>query len=360
MVKGFEFRHAGRSANGYVVNVDNGGGKWAEYITFRDNVFHDSYDNDLMKVHAGARFVNIQGNVFYNQGDSEQHIDANSVTDVKIQDNIFFNDFGASGRSARDSKHFIVVKDSGKFDDGLNGSERVTLRRNVFMNWEGGNEAFVQIGNDGERYHEAKFVRVENNLFLGNSSDRAGSSFGVSGAKKVTFRNNTIVGNLPAHTFGFRIETKGSNPPNRNITFSNNIWSDHTGTMDDFTSGESGETVGLRLDTNLYWNGGKALPDGDVVTPRDDANRVVANPRLSKQHGAVVVPIWKGSKFASGAKTIRDEFVRIVTEYAAIPSNSGAVDRADPRSASRQDILGRSRGGSPDLGAFEAGARGLG
>jgi len=56
-------------------------------------VFHDSYDDDILKILDGARSVTVQDNVFYNQGPNEQHIDVNSVTDVRIEGNIFFNDF---------------------------------------------------------------------------------------------------------------------------------------------------------------------------------------------------------------------------------------------------------------------------
>ena len=58
----------------------------------------------------------------------------NSVTDVTIRDNIFFNDFAGSGRTNNnDTGSFIVVKDSNAGDDEQIGSERITVRRNVFL-----------------------------------------------------------------------------------------------------------------------------------------------------------------------------------------------------------------------------------
>jgi Ca2+-binding RTX toxin-like protein len=351
------FRHDGPGATGHVVNVDNGSGIWAERITFRDNVFHDSYDNDLLKIHAGVKHAIVTGNAFYNQGPGEQHMDVNSVTDVKIQNNVFFNDFASSGRNDGDAKHFIVVKDSGVFDDGLQGSERITIRRNVFMNWEGDVESFIQIGNAGDSYHEAEDVRVESNLFLGNSRRTSLTPLGVSGARNVWFVNNTVVGDLPTKAYGFRVNVKGDNPLNENLTIANNIWSDATGSMDDFTSGEASSVRGLVFDNNLYWNGGARLPDGDVVDPRDDAHRVVADPQLATNHNAVTLPIWSGTEFPSGEVTIRAEFERIVRRYASIPLSSPAVDRSDPSLAPGTDILRRPRSGTADLGAFEAGER---
>ena len=355
--EGFEFRHSGSGARGYVVIVSRGGDDWSERITFRNNIFHDSYDNDLLKIHDGSRFVTVEGNVFYNQGDSEQHMDVNSVTDVVIQDNLFFNDFSRSGRSAGgETKHYIVVKDSNGGSDGLLGSRRITIRRNVFLNWQGGVEMFVKIGNDGKPYHEAHEVRVENNLMIGNSPTKLHAPFGVAGARNVLFINNTVVGDLPSGSYGLKVERKGSNPRNENIRFANNIWSDPSGTMGDFSGGDAGGTLDLALENNLYWNGGAAIPSGDVVSPLvDDPRPIVADPGIDPNQNALVVPYWTGWAFLSGASTIREEFVRLVATYGAIPPGSPAADRGDPADAPADDILGLLRGDRVDVGAVEAG-----
>jgi len=364
VLQGFELRHSGPGAAGFLVYVDSHQGVPAEYIVVRDNVLHDSYGNDILKLNEVSRFVTIEGNVFYNQAAPEQHIDANSVTDVVIQDNVFFNDFARSGRAVpTDTKHFIVVKDSNEALDGLVGSERITIRRNVFMNWQGGRETFVQIGNDGKAYHEAKDVRLENNLMIGNTQVEADEAFGIAGARDVIFDSNTVVGDLPASAYAFSVGIKGLNPPNENIRFVNNIWSDPTGTMgagiqsgsNEFSNGDPAATLGLLLDNNLYWNGGAAIPPGGLVSPLDaDARRTVADPGLNVDQGSVVVPYWTGSAFLSGNATIRQEFVRLVQAYGAIPAGSPAVGRADPSFAPPEDILGIPRDAAPDLGAYES------
>lgn len=361
--EGFVFRHQGPGASVYVIQVSRDDNLWSEYITFRNNIFHDSYNNDLMKVHNGSRFITIENNVFYNQGASDQHIDINSVTDVVVQDNIFFNDFAGSGRPDNaDTKHFIMIKDSNDESDGLLGSRRITVRRNIFLNWEGGDENFVKTGNDGKPYHEAIDVLVENNLMIGNSDNLIGAAFGVRGAKDITFANNTVVGDLPSKAYAMQVAITRQNPKNENIYFYNNIWADPTGTMgaerpgddNDFSDGEPSDSINVVLDNNLYWNGGKEIPPGNIASPLiDDAHPHFGDPLLNTDHANIVLPRWNGNSFLSGNKTIRQEFVRLAQTYCQIPVGSPALDVADPDHAPTEDILGRPRFDSPDLGACE-------
>ena len=353
---GFVFRHYGPGASEYVVIGGRSSDGWLEHITFRNNIFHDSYDNDLLKLHNGSRFITVENNIFFNQGDNEQHMDVNSVTDVIIQDNIFFQDFAGSSRAPYNTKSFIVVKDSNEGEDGLLGSERVILRRNIFMNWEADpGESFLKIGNDGKPYHEAKDVQIENNLFIGNVNNETDTILGVRGSKDVTFVNNTIAGNLPSDSYAFRVEILESNPRNENIFFYNNIWSDPTGTMgDDFSNGNSADTISAELDNNLYWNGGSPIPSGEFFSPmNDDAHRIVANPLLNTYQNNLILSRWQGSAFPSGNTTIRQEFLRLVEQYGSIPANSPAVGEADSAYIPADDILGNPRDAASDLGAYE-------
>ena len=279
--------------------------------------------------------------------------------------------------NANDTSSFIVIKDSNAGDDGQVGSERITVRRNVFLNWEGSaGSNFVLVGEDGQPFHEARQVLVENNLMIGNSANEMRTAFGVKGARDITFRNNTVAGNLPGCAYAMRLNQEGANPQNQGVSFWNNVWSDHTGTMgagcgggNDFSDGAATESLGVQLDRNLYWNGGAAIPPGDVLSPLvDDARRVVADAGLSTSHAGIVLPRWTGSAFPSGSVTIRQEFERLAAAYGAPSAAGPAVDQADrlagarrrhPRAAAdRGDGAGpgrlRDRGprlcGHPDFG----------
>ncbi len=365
VIEGLEITHSGPGSSSAVVDFDEGDGQWTEDVVLRNNVIHDSFDNDLLKIHRGVRFATVEGNLFYNQGPSEQQIDLNSVTDITIQDNVFFNDYAASNRSAVGSKHFIVVKDPNATEDGVLGSQRITIRRNVFFNWQGGKENFLKVGNDGKPIHEAVGVSIQSNLLIGNSSSPAVAAFGVAGAKNVSFVNNTIVGDLPSSAFGFRVETKRENPVNENIQFVNNIWADPTGTMgsdgesDDlkFATGDPAETHNFVLATNLYWNGGAPIPTGPLASPLiDDRSAIVADPLLATDHSSIVPPVKTGDGFADGSTSIREVFIRLVQGYGALASGSPAIGAADPAKAPADDILGNKRS-DPDLGAYEAGSK---
>jgi hypothetical protein len=149
------------------------------------------------------------------------------------------------------------------------------------------------------------------------------------------------------------VNTKDANPRNRNIVFVNNIWSDPTRTMRTFSNGERRQTKQLVLRRNLYWNGGRRVPGGDLVRPRDDPGHVFADPGINRHQRAILLPRWQKTAFRSGNRTIAEEFLRLVLRFGAIPAGSPAIGRAAPDLAPPRDILGHERDGAPDLGAYE-------
>lgn len=346
-----------------------GGSERVGRIVVRNNVLHDSYNNDVLKINNGAELVLVEGNVFYNQEGSDEHIDINSVSDVIVQDNVFFNDFSGSGRvNLNDTSSFIVIKDSNGDDDGLEGSERVIVRRNVFLNWEGFTGSnFVLLGEDGQSYYESREVLVENNLMLGNAGNTMRSPFGVKGCRDVLFRANTVVGDMPSYAFAMRLNTEGPNQPNDEIAFHNNVWSDLTGTMgahgggaNDLSDTPTDETLAWTLNRNLYWNAGVVIPEdpGELINYTDDPTRVVADPLLPGQAG-LVLPRWipAASTFADGSVTPAQVKRRLVDLYGTPAAGSPVVDAADQATSPDEDILGqpRSGGAGPDLGCLETG-----
>lgn len=358
-IEGFDIAHSGPGASALVVQVQSmGAAGLAGDIVFRDNILHDSWNNDILKINNGARRVQVLGNLFYNQSGSDEHIDINSVEAVLVEGNVFFNDFAASGRPVgNDTSSFIVIKDSNANDDGVVGARNVRIRRNIFLNWQGGAGAnFLLCGEDGHPYHEAFDILVENNLFLDNSAVPMRAAFGSKGCRDVVFRANTVSGDLPASAYAMRLNTEGSNPANQNIVFRNNIWSDPTGTMTRFSTTPAGQTGSFTLDRNLYWNNGAVLPHNaaDLVNIGNDTRAVTGDPGLANPDG-VTTPWWNeaSGQFNGGHARIADVFRALARAWGEPPPGGAGVGQADPAHLPADDLLGRPRGGSPDLGAVQ-------
>lgn len=363
-LEGFDIAHDGPGSAALVVHIDGGGSAAVSRITLRNNVMHDSYNNDVLKINNAAIDVLVEGNMFFNQSGSDEHIDINGVEDIVVQDNVFFNDFVASGRTdPGNTSSFIVIKDSNQDEDIFIGSRNITVGRNIFLSWEGSTGSnFLLLGEDGHPIYEAREILVENNLMLGNSTNVMRAAFGVKGGRDITFRNNTVAGDLPALAFAMRLNQEGSNPVNDNVFFYNNIWSDPTGTMgasfggsNDFSDTPPGETSTFELDNNLYWNGGAALPEdpGETINPSDDNAAIEGDPLLGGQ-GSLIVPHYDpATGFADGSSSIREAFVRLGTLYGTPGGGSAAFDQANAAESPVDDLFGRARVGATDVGAVE-------
>lgn len=358
--EGFDIAHSGPGAAGLVVQIQDGFSTDTRRITLRDNILHDSYNNDVLKINNGASQIRVVGNLFYNQQGSDEHIDINSVDDVVVEDNVFFNDFAASGRSnANDTASLVVIKDSNGTDDEYVGARNVIVRRNVFANWQGSaGSNFLLLGEDGTANIEAFDITVENNLFIGNSANTMRASFGCKGCADVMFRANTIVGDLPSNAFAMRINREGVNPVPSNLRFAGNLWADTAGSMGDFSDTLPGDSTQVVLQRNGYWNGGNPLPSdpGDLINIGNDAEAVIGNPALPSP-AALITPWWNAANgsFDGGYATIRAAFIGLIEAFGRPAAGGVGVDAANPADMPSTDILGNPRGIAPDLGAFERG-----
>lgn len=367
IIDGFDIAHAPDNTGGLVVQIQDllgavsgsagGTDPVVSGIVLRNNIIHSSTNNDLLKINNGAETILVEGNLFFNQQGSDEHIDINSVIDVIVQDNIFLNT-----AERPDTSSFVVIKDSNGNSDTVLGTQQVSVRRNVFLNWYGSSgQSFVRLGEDGTANFEALDILVENNLMLGNSSALMRTPFTVQGSRDVLFRNNTVVGDLPSRSFAARLIASPDNPLNENLLFVNNIWADPIGTMGteafsgvDLFDAPSDQTGSALLNNNLYYNGGNPIPvdNGQFMTFLDDANALVGDPLLPDPVG-VIAPVWNGTTFADGSASIRAAFLRLVNDWAVPTAASPLIDAGDPASSAIEDILGQGRGKVPDLGALE-------
>ena len=370
-LEGFDIAHTDPGATFYVVQIqdflrqqpdDTGTTSHTSRITLRNNILHDSYGRDLLKINNGARNITIEGNLFYNQGPHSHQIDVNSAADVLIQDNLFLNQYEASGRDNHNDSHsFVAVKDGNGAQDSLVASQRIILRRNVFMHWQGHTGShFLSLGEETSIYYQAREILVENNLFIGNSPHPMLAPWGVKGALDVTFQHNTITGELPAFAGVVRFNTAANNPPNERIAFYNNLWHNPTGTL-----GQANPTDPPRLvlgqahhvgevvwANNLFWNGGVGIPaDGLPIA----APRLIGDPLLPLPTPARL-PYWLPNerRFTSHNQTIEALRTTVIAQY-GLPEPAGAgVGTADARWTPNEDILGRPRPHTtPAIGAAE-------
>jgi hypothetical protein len=199
-------------------------------------------------------------------------------------------------------------------------------------------------------------VLVENNLMLGNSAHPMRAAFGVKGCRDVTFRANTVVGDLPASAFAFRLNRELDNQVLQNIRFYNNLWSDPTSSMTRFSTTPPADTASFELDRNGYWNGGAAIPQNaaDLVNVDDDATAVLGDPALPGLNG-LVTPVWNPAtgEFGGGFTRISQVFEHLARTYGRPQANGAGVDQARGDQMPTDDLLGELRGTNPSLGALE-------
>ena len=338
-------------------------------VTLRNNIIFGNNApgrcNELLKINRGSdtaypRNIVVQGNLFYDPASAagSDMIDSVRPGELDIIDNIFL---GSS--SHPESQSFITIKRQVQSPPPDARSPRFVIARNVFLSWNGHtDQAFIQLGEDGDAEYMITDALLENNLLIGNSAVDLAAPFQLKGSQQVVVRANTVVGDLPGGAYGFRIGTEGSNPPVAGFAIHGNIFSDPTATMGTRLVNSYGDVDNgsITLEQNLYYNGGSPLPTGGDVAIQTDPLRIEGDPQLETDHASIVLPRWDAlaGAFPSGASTIREEFLRLVQRYAALPATSPAIDAASSVSMPSSDIRNLSRGDLPDLGAFELNAGG--
>jgi hypothetical protein len=397
--------------NAYVFQIDK-----CENIVLENNIMHDSYNNDVLKLNNYSYDCEVRGNIFYNQESAggHQHIDANQVYNCIIEDNIFFNDYPASGRQRSiNASGFVVVKSSVlrmQIESGEislaeatdKGSRNITIARNVFLNWFGRvDQPIILLGEDALPLYEVNDCVVENNLFIHNevyatkeeslqydknhTANRIGGTWAIKGVNNVNFRANTITGFIQHGWHGYNngdghfgyalriaIETGnlGTNPPNKDITVSNNIFTVPVksvrgeGQLGIIAGGRKEWLLSGKIDNNVYYNCGMPLREGTTETAADaltfsmDVHKIVGDPLLETDlsYGKVIPPAWNAvtNSIAGGHSTIEKARIDLINKFGK-PASSATpgYDAANNANMPDRDILYNLRGGKPDIGAVE-------
>ncbi|MFB3894121.1 MAG: hypothetical protein ACE15C_19125 [Phycisphaerae bacterium] len=357
--RGLEFFGSGGTGSEYVMHISK---KETHDITFEDCIIHDSYQNDLVKVNDECHHITFRNCILYNVPNGGDEIfDINFVTDVVVEDSIMLSDMEGSGRKNENRNQALIVIKNSTGPEHKDFCKRITLRRNVFCNWQGqGDQSYVLVGEDAKDFWEAQDVTIENNLFLFNNTNKSTGAITLKcHVRNITIRANTVCGTVYGWTaYALRCSEEKPKLEMEGVYVYNNIFTDPAGKMQKLIDGRTQYVKDFKLRSNLYWNGGKAFSHVDrslARFPADDPAAVVADPKLADP-SRMIIPRWDAAKFRflSGQETIRGEFERIVKTHGAIPAGSPAVGKADPKLMPADDILGHKRGAKPDIGAFQA------
>ncbi len=354
-MEGFDISHEaipGQDNGPLLVHVD----WYAHDIVLRNNIIHDSLNNDSLKINGGSYRVLVEKNILYNAVAEQIRMD--TVSDIIIQDNVLFQDFEGAGRTLTTTPgSFIEVADQ----DGSPTvkSQNVTIRRNVFLNWENSyGMNFIQLAGDSMPWYEASYTLIENNLMIGNNTTyQMRAPFGCKGAEYALFRNNTLVGDMNATAYLARLNMEAGRVQNNYMLFYNNVIANTAGTMARLTTTPWNDTRAFALDNNLYWNNGLALPEDamQLINPSNDAHAVLGDPKLASQT-KIVFPRWddQQGRFLDGSSTISDVHYTLAWTYGRPAPTSAVIDAANPAFAPSHDIFRHPRpSGTPDIGAVE-------
>jgi hypothetical protein len=347
---GFEVTRGGAGPAGAPLVRIGGAGSPTLEIQLRDMVIHDGRSDDLVRVGPEARQVLVESSVLYNPGRGGSHLRVTGAEGLQVAGNIFFNAFAADQPERTSAGSFLVLSRAGA---GAAASRDVSVDRNIFLDWQGiAGGHFVTVGG-GAGFPAAEQVLIESNLFAGNSPQPMAAPLGLDGARSLTFRANTVAGDLPAAAYAVQLQRAAGAPANQDVRYFNNVWSDPTGTMADFSDGARSTVTGLQTQNNLYWNGGAPIPeDGEALSVRADAAAVIGDPLLPDQAG-LVPPVWdRQSKLFGGRYRTQRAAFEALAETARTAGDSPAIDRAMGEQAPLIDLLGRPRG-VPDIGALE-------
>jgi hypothetical protein len=330
------------SSNAYLMQIE-----LSDNIILENNILHDSYNNDLLKLNERSNNCTIRNNIFFNQNSDggDEHIDANSVYNTVIEGNIFFNDYKASGREeANRSFSFVLFKSSSSADIST-ASHDAVIRNNVFLNWWGkSDQSFICLGEDGKSFYEVKNVEISKNLFINNKTRQTPNSDGlqyvnrmsgaltIKNAQDVLIIHNIITGTMQhswhaynsTHDgfFGYLLRLSkewGNSPIIDNVKILGNSLVDYKGYMGYISSGTKDMVKDLIIDSNNYYNGGMDFLNTPVkdlaVQIKYDKHAAFQDPRLESNLDNVTLPYFINGTLHGGYSSINAARIDLIKKY---------------------------------------------
>jgi hypothetical protein len=322
VVEGFEIRRNTQNTGAAMVHVDSN----AHDVVYRNNIMHANTRNATFRVSGGAHTVTLTRNVIANGGTITVHIADGA--DCVVTDNLI---------------HHTEAVSNGPLL-WLENADRAKVYRNIIAGYRSVPEnGIVEI-------RETTGAQLYSNLILGGPASSFGAfMFEASDTVEVIY--NTVAGDIPGSAFGLTA-VRYNNMASTDLDIEGNIFTDPTGTMDDFGDAQDGD-VAVRFLRNLIWNGGNPLPapDADDLFEPDSDDGPRGDPQIANR---VYTPVtWNTStkRFSDGSPTICDAFAA-VAKLGAIPPTSAAAG-IDPSQRAIPDLLGFTRPAMASFGALE-------
>lgn len=387
-----------------LIKIQSGGD-----ILIEDNIFYDtaiidagtsSTAENAIDINSAVN-VEVQNNIFF-QDYSSVALGTNTtfrtgpIITVKDSSNGVASEF-ASGLSgsfphpngytysspANNSNSDSICDPSGSNCDTIPGSNNIQVHSNVFMQHRdydsnGNGDGLITFGAEDKRSYVVLHSAFYNNLIIGSGDANLQQALFTEGTYKLNISHNTFLGEMYAKAYVLRAGLQGYPVPEQfgsdGLIMANNIFDEGSAStatqfirsVDDTNGVDTTDSLtNYTIENNIFHDSDGTINNLLINDSNQSItlNNLNSDPELTAtvSLGDPLVPIYttgQGFQNINGTgynSSIEQAFSEIVNNYAAFSPTSIVIDQADPAltPSITTDILGRSRGSSPDLGALE-------